>query len=218
MSRRSYDQVCGLATALDRVGERWTLLILRELALGPLRFTELARTVGGAPTDVLTKRLRSLEHDGIVHRRELPPPASVTVYELTELGRELEPALLALARWGLNFLSPDDVDGLEPEWLPNALRVMLHPPADATLTLALTTGGQDYALRIADGRTDASRGRPDTADLTLTGTPRAIVETLARIPTDDVEIAGDAEVLDALRAMLVLPRGMAPGADERAAA
>ena len=87
MSPREYGQACSLACALDRIGERWSLLIVRELSLGPLRFSDLARAVGGAPTDVLTKRLRDLEGDGIVRRRELDPPASAVVYELTELGR-----------------------------------------------------------------------------------------------------------------------------------
>ncbi|HEY3492365.1 MAG TPA: helix-turn-helix domain-containing protein, partial [Solirubrobacterales bacterium] len=87
--RRSYDQACSVATALDHIGERWSMLIVRELLLGPMRFSELAKTVGGAPTDVLTRRLRDLEADGVVRRRELPAPASGTVYELTDLGHEL---------------------------------------------------------------------------------------------------------------------------------
>src|SRR6476661_412589 len=101
MARRNYGQSCSVASALDRIGERWSLLIVRELLLGPLRFSDLARAVGGAPTDVLTKRLRDLAQDGIVRRRELDPPASATVYELTELGRGLDAPMLALGRWGL---------------------------------------------------------------------------------------------------------------------
>ena len=108
MGRREYGQPCSFACALDRIGERWSLLIVRELMLGPLRFSELARAVGGAPTDVLTKRLRDLEADGIVRRRELDPPASATAYELTELGRGLERPLLELGRWGLNFHEPGE--------------------------------------------------------------------------------------------------------------
>ncbi len=85
---------------------------MRELLLGPLRFSDLARAVGGAPTDVLTKRLRDLERDGIVARRELDPPASAVAYELTELGRELDRPMLELGRWGLNFFETSDVDEL----------------------------------------------------------------------------------------------------------
>src|SRR6185436_17247389 len=108
MTRREYSQTCSIAGALDRIGERWSLLIVRELLLGPLRFSDLLRYVGGPPTDVLTKRLRDLEGDGIIHRRELEPPASGIVYELTDLGRELDPILIALGRWGLNFYEAED--------------------------------------------------------------------------------------------------------------
>jgi DNA-binding HxlR family transcriptional regulator len=129
--RRSYDQGCSVATALDHIGERWSMLIVRELLLGPLRFSELAKGVGGAPTDVLTKRLRDLEADGIVRRRELPAPASGTVYELTELGHELEEPILDLGRWGLNFYKLNDLPGLVTASLANALRVILAPPEGA---------------------------------------------------------------------------------------
>src|SRR4051794_8101111 len=124
---REYGQPCSLAFALDSVGERWSLLIVRELMLGPLRFRDLARAVGGAPTDVLTKRLRDLEEDGVVARRELGAPVTATVYELTELGRGLERPLLDLARWGMELQKAEDVVGLAPSSLPNALRVILRP-------------------------------------------------------------------------------------------
>ena len=130
MAPREYGQSCSLACALDRIGERWTLLIVRELSLGPLRFSDLARRVGGAPTDVLTKRLRELEQHGIVQRRELDPPASAVVYELTELGRGLEGPMIELGRWGMGLQRLEDVLGLAPTSLPNALRVILDPPAD----------------------------------------------------------------------------------------
>jgi len=208
MTRRKYDQTCSIAGALDRIGERWSLLIVRELLLGPLRFSDLARAVGGAPTDVLTKRLRDLERDGIVRRRELDPPASAVAYELTELGRELDRPLLELGRWGLNFYAVGDVDGLEPSWLPNSLRVVLQPPVDATMTLELRSEGHTFRLEIAAGRIDAERGEAaGDADLTLAGPPRAIVGTLVVGPDAEagVEIAGDRDVLEALRAMVVLP-------------
>ena len=109
MGRREYDQPCSLACALDRIGERWSLLIVRELSLGPLRFSELARAVGGAPTDVLTKRLRDLEE-----ARRRPPassstrPPSATAYELTDARPGLERPLLELGRWGLQLPRPGD--------------------------------------------------------------------------------------------------------------
>ena len=166
MSRREYGQACSVAGALDHIGERWSLLIVRELLLGPLRFSQLARSVGGAPTDVLTKRLRDLERDGVVRRRELDPPATGVVYELTDLGRGLERPLVELGRWGLNFYDAEAVDGIPPASLPNSLRVILQPPAGASLSVQLYSEGQASWLRVANGWIDAERGetcgaRPD---------------------------------------------------------
>src|SRR5215475_13483833 len=142
MSRRNYGQACSLAGALDRIGERWSVLIVRQLLLGPQRFSDLARGVGGAPTDVLTRRLRDMEADGIIRRRELGPPASAVVYELTEVGRELDGPLIELGRWGMNFFRIEQVAEIEAGWMPNTLRVLLRPPADAAMTVQLRSEGQ----------------------------------------------------------------------------
>lgn len=210
MARRNYGQSCSVASALDRIGERWSLLIVRELSLGPLRFSDLARGVGGAPTDVLTKRLRDLEADGIVRRRRLDPPASGIAYELTALGRELELPLLELGRWGLHFFDAADVSELEPSSLPNSLRVILRPPVDSTLTLQLHSDGHAFRLRIANGWIDAERGEALDPDLTLAGTPRDVILALVggEAGGEGVEIEGDLDVLRALRAMVVLPDGL----------
>ncbi len=206
MSPREYGQSCSLAGALDRIGERWTLLIVRELMLGPMRFSALVRSVGGAPTDILTKRLRELERNGIVERRELDPPASASVYELTELGRGLERPMLELSRWGMGLQKLADVVDLAPSSLPNAIRVMLHPPADFRLTLALHSGGESYGVRIADGRSEATRGAPAGAGLSLSGTPIGVVASLvAEEGEEGVEIEGDRELLAELRSMVVIP-------------
>jgi DNA-binding HxlR family transcriptional regulator len=207
MTRRAYGQACSLAGALDRIGERWSLLIVRELLLGPLRFSDLDRAVGGAPTDVLTKRLRDLEGEGIVARRELDPPASAVVYELTELGRGLERPIIELARWGLNFFQIDDVDEIESSWLPNSLRVVLQPPPDAELTVQLRSGGNSFRLQIADGWIAAERGEVLDPDLTLAGEPRAVIAALVvgEESEEEVTIEGDPAALAALRAMVVLP-------------
>jgi DNA-binding HxlR family transcriptional regulator len=206
MGRREYAQPCGLACALDQVGERWSLLVVRELMLGPLRFSDLAREIGGAPTDVLTKRLRSLQEAGIVRRRELDPPASASVYELTALGRELERPLLELGRWGLNFLDPATIAELPPEKLANAVRVVLKPAPGQEMTVALRTGGRAYGLRISDGWVSAHRGEPDEPDLVLTGTPW---EVMACLIGEDGEVAADVEgdraALGELRAIVRLP-------------
>jgi len=111
---RRYDQYCPIAGALDLVGERWTLLIVRELLLGPARFTDLRTGLPGVPPNLLSTRLRELEAEGLVARRELPPPAARTVYELTEDGRALEPVLRALVRWGMSRMAPPDGIDLDP--------------------------------------------------------------------------------------------------------
>jgi DNA-binding HxlR family transcriptional regulator len=207
MGRREYGQECSLACALDAIGERWSLLIVRELSLGPLRFSELARSVGGAPTDVLTKRLRDLERDGIVSRREMAAPVAATVYELTELGCGLERPMFELARWGMELQKAEDIVGLAPSSLPNALRVILQPPLEASFDLGLRSSGQSFALRARNGRIDASRGSVGDPELTLSGAPIGVlaVVVVGSSGVPDVEIEGDAALLDELREMVVVP-------------
>jgi DNA-binding HxlR family transcriptional regulator len=205
--RREYDQSCSLACALDRIGERWSLLIVRELSLGPLRFSDLARNVGGAPTDVLTKRLRDLESHGIVRRRELTPPATGVAYELTDVGWGLERPMLELGRWGLHFERVDNVVDLAPTSLPNAIRVIAQPPGDARLTIGLRSGGQSYWLRIEDGWIAAARGEAQGPELTLAGEPADVLAALiaGEAAEKGLEIEGDRGALEELRAMVVLP-------------
>jgi DNA-binding HxlR family transcriptional regulator len=207
MRRREYDQSCSLACALDRIGERWSLLIVRELSLGPLRFSDLVRNVGGAPTDVLTKRLRDLESHGIVRRRELSPPATGVAYELTDVGWALERPMLELARWGLHFERVGDVVGLAPTSLPNAIRTIAQPPLDARLVIGLHSGGQAYWLHIENGWIAASRGEAADPDVTLVGEPAAVLAALVagEAAEDRIEVEGDRDALGQLRAMVVLP-------------
>lgn len=214
MTRREYDQPCSIADALDRIGERWSLLIIRELVLGPLRFSDLARAMGGPPTDVLTKRLRDFEDNGIVVRRELGPPASCVIYELTDLGHELEPMLVELGRWGLNFYEPNPAAELAPSWLPNSLRVILQPPASLKATIQLRSEGNAFAVSVSDGWISAERGEVDDPDLALSGSPRAIVAALVvgEQLLEGVEIEGDREVFEALHEAVVLPERLREGA------
>lgn len=183
------------------------MLIVRELSLGPLRFSALARAVGGAPTDVLTKRLRDLEQHGIVERRELDPPSPATVYELTELGRGLEGPMIELSRWGMGLQKLEDVVDLAPSSLPNAIRVILHLPVDLSATLALRSGGQSYELSIAGGWIEVSRGAPAKADLGLAGTPIGVIAAFVAGEEGEggVEIEGDRELLEQLRSHVVIP-------------
>jgi len=183
------------------------MLIVRELSLGPLRFSDLARSVGGAPTDVLTKRLRDLAGSGIVGRRELDPPASGVAYELTELGRGLERPMLELGRWGMNFQVASDIVGLPASSLPNALCVILHPPVDSSSTIQLHSEGQAFRLRIEGGWIEARRGEAERPDLTLSGSPAGVVAAFAigTLGEEGVEVAGDRELLEALRSTVAVP-------------
>jgi DNA-binding HxlR family transcriptional regulator len=219
MGSRQYGQACSLAYALDRIGERWTLLIVRELSLGPMRFSALVRAVGGAPTDILTKRLRELEQHGVIVRRELEPPASATVYELTELGRGLERPMVELGRWGMGLQELEDVIDLAPSSLPSAIRVILQPPTDFEATLGLRTSGEDYWLRIEDGWTTIGRGAASQPDLSLAGTPVEVVATLVvgELEAGNVEIDGNRDLLERLRTMVVIPDRLRAEAEASAA-
>jgi len=149
MPARTYGQHCPLACALDLLGERWTLLVVRELFGGARRYGDLQRGLPGIGTDLLTERLRKLEEAGVVGRRTLPAPASATVYELTERGRELEPAVLALARFGLDLLgeAPQDAPP-PPEHLALLLRALFDPGGapDAPETWVLEAGDAVVAI------------------------------------------------------------------------
>jgi DNA-binding HxlR family transcriptional regulator len=129
---KSYEQYCPLAHALDLVGERWTLLVVRELVHGPKRYTDLVEHLPGIGTNILAGRLRDLEAAGIVQKRKLPPPAASRIYELTEYGEGLKPALRELALWGARSLGPPThEDELFPGWVANALEVVVAPFAPA---------------------------------------------------------------------------------------
>ncbi len=139
-----YAQFCPMARATEILGERWTMLVVRELLLGPQRFSDLRRRLPGLSSSVLTARLRQLEERGLLSRRELPPPAAANVFELTELGQALRPVMLELTRWGIRLMRPPEPgDHFEPSWL----RLGLHAFASPSPTPA-----RRYALRIPDGR------------------------------------------------------------------
>src|SRR6202163_1266991 len=129
MAKRTYADPCGIARALDLVGERWALLVVRELVLGPKRFTDLRAGLPNLSPDVLAQRLRELEQAGIVRRRKLPPPAGSRVYELTEWGSELEPVVIALGRWGSRAPFPPGDAQLGVDAMMLALQTVFDPSA-----------------------------------------------------------------------------------------
>ncbi len=170
-TKRAYDNGCAAAHALDLVGERWALLVVRELLLGPKRFADLRAGLPNASLDILSRRLRGLEGAGIVYRRKLPPPAASRVYALTEWGEELEPIIVRLGRWGVRSPSkPRDAE-LGPDSLILSFRTMFDPQAAEGLSASyeLRLGEDRFRAVVDDDWFEISR---DAADL-----PDAIVET-----------------------------------------
>jgi DNA-binding HxlR family transcriptional regulator len=169
---RSYRDLCGIARALDVVGERWALLVVRELIFGPKRFADLHRGLPGMSQNVLTQRLRDLEESGVVARTRALPPTSGVVYELTGHGRDLEPVLMALGRWGSPLPpGPDSARELSPDALIVALRTTFDPSAASGMrtTVQIELPGDAFALTIQSGRLDVVRGDARAADAVLNG-------------------------------------------------
>jgi DNA-binding HxlR family transcriptional regulator len=213
-TRRKYGDRCGVARALDLVGERWALLVVRELLLGPKRFTDLREGLPHVSPDVLSQRLRELERDGIVARRKLAPPAGSRVYELTDRGRELEPVVLALGRWGSTAPFPPGEPRLGVDSAILALRTLFDSSAADRLeaTFELRFGDQRFRARVADGRLDVARGsadHPDAAIETDTATLSALLWHGRRLPealrSGDVEIEGSRSAVERFLRLFPLP-------------
>ena len=175
-SRRRYDDACGAAHALDLVGERWALLVIRELMLGPKRFSDIRADLPGISANVLTQRLEGLEAAGVLVRKRLPPPASAQVYELTPWGYEAEPIFQALGRWAARSPSHDPSLPLSAVSLMLSFRTMIDPERARGIDarIAMRLGKETFLLRLADGRIKAVRGGAAGTDLTVTGTAPAV--------------------------------------------
>jgi DNA-binding HxlR family transcriptional regulator len=168
--RRSYQQFCGVARALDVVGERWTLLIVRNLLLGPRRYSDLLAELPGITTNLLAKRLRELEAGGIIARREA---AGVAAYELTERGAALEPVVLELGRWGWELMDRPR-PGDRVDLALGLIALKRRYPGGARLTVALKAGERDFTLKMTpDGLIVRDRA-PDSPDLTIRGEEPAL--------------------------------------------
>ncbi len=178
--KRSYGDSCGIARALDLVGERWALLVVRELLLGPKRFTDLRAGLVHVSADVLSQRLRELERIGALRRRKLAPPAGVQVYELTEWGQELEPVLLALGRWGSSSNLPAGAPALGVDAVVVALKTMFDPVASAGMRAAyqLRLGEHGFAITVADGEIELRRGEATAPDATIDTDPGTLAALL----------------------------------------
>ncbi|NKY52375.1 winged helix-turn-helix transcriptional regulator [Nocardia vermiculata] len=212
MARRSYDQYCGLAQAMDVVGERWTLLMVRELMSGPKRYSDLAGALDGIGTSLLAARVKQLEADGLVRRTLLNPPVSAVAYELTGTGRELGRALMPLALWGARHFLREQrrpEQGYRAEWSLVFLADLLDPQqlnTDATYEFHIDDSVA--RLRISDGRAEviAGAGPADATLRTDAATVAAIAGgrlTIAAAAAENrLEVDGDPEALQALLVLL----------------
>ncbi len=193
MAKR-YDQYCAMAHALDLVGDRWALLIVRELMRGPQRYTDLVDRLPGIGTNILAARLRDLEHHGVVLRRTLPPPAASKVYDLTDYGRQLRPALRELALWGARSLGPpSEEDCLFEGWLVNAMDTIIAPLAPPG-RFVFRVG--DEVASLVDGEVLA--GSIEAPDVVVQGGPDAVYYLFVDRCLDQVEITGDRALLEQL--------------------
>ncbi len=212
MSRRTYDQYCAVARALDIVGERWTLLLVRELLTGPKRFKDLLEGLPGIGTTLLTTRLKELEGHGIVRRVTLPPPAGSRVYELTDLGRSLEPVIMALSRWGLRLLgAPRHEDDLQPGWAMVALQSTLKPPAAGGTReiYEFRIDDEVFYVRAEGEEAEIRQGPAADPDLIVGGDTETFLSVAAgrlspaeAVDTGAIRAEGDREALARCLAML----------------
>jgi DNA-binding HxlR family transcriptional regulator len=204
VTSRSYHQHCGVAEALDVLGERWTLLILRDLLPGPQRFTDLARRQPGMGTDLLTSRLRRLEEHDLVERVPLPAPANGSMYQLTERGDDVRPVLAALARLGATWLptTPTGRRRYDASWALTTIAEHLGDRAPTALGLTVTCDGHHHSLVVADdGTTSSVYGDLLDPAVRIEGPTRNILAVLfgrvARSEEPDVQITGDDADIDA---------------------
>ena len=191
---RSYDQYCAAAKALDVVGDRWTLLIVRELLIRqPCRYTDLQYGLPGIATNLLADRLRQLEDQGVLTREAAPPPVATTVFRLTPRGEALQPVLAALGEWGVPLLQEgSDQAVFRSHWLALPLRGLRdHAPERAPVTIEVHTADQPMLVRTVDGEVVVEPGTDPDADATITGPPPVVVELfLGRIDLKAAQARG----------------------------
>ncbi len=223
MKNRSYNQYCGLAYALDIVGERWTLLIVRELMAGPRRFTDLLEGLPGISTNLLSERLKELEQQGMLRRRTLPPPAASSVYELTALGLALEKSLLELGKWGSQFVppSPEGAAVLHVSSYALTLKTFFRPEQAQGLNEAyeLHIDNEVLQVQIKDGELHIQQGEALKADAMFHTDVRSYLGLLtgeirpdAAIEKGQIRIEGDPGALRRFLNVCGLPGAVEKGA------
>ena len=207
-AKRSYDDACGTAHALDLIGERWSLLVLRELMLGPRRFSELKADLPGISANVLAQRLVELEQRGLARKARLPPPASVQVYEATDWGLEAEPIVQALGRWAARSPRHDPTLPISGVSILLSFRTMLDrdKAKDIDARIGFRFGPSAYVARLRDGSIEVARGEPEGCDLVFTAPPAALGAVVyGGAPLDSIAVEGDMELAKRFITLFPLP-------------
>ena len=202
---RSYGDRCGVARALDVIGDRWALLVVRELVLGPKRFSDLRAGLPRVAPDVLSQRLRELEAADVLRRAKLPPPSGAPVYERTDWGQDLEPLVIGLGRWGSRAPFPGGDAGLGVDAFVIALKTLFQPAGFAGV-VDLRLAEDRFVLEVRGGRFEARRGVAEDPDLTILAEPGPLAAALWHGgPLDDIELLGDVALFDRFRAAFPAP-------------
>jgi DNA-binding HxlR family transcriptional regulator len=213
--KRTYNEACGIPRALDRVGERWALMIVRELLLGPKRFTDIRASLPGVSADILAQRLRELESTGVLRHHKLPPPAASQVYELTQWGLELEPVVVALGRWGARAPAPPEGVGMSFDAHILSLRTLFDPgtAGDFETSIELHLDDQVFRAQVARGTLELVRGEAEDADATVTsdaGTVLALahrrLELDEALESGALELEGDRSAFERFTGLFPMPQ------------
>ena len=212
--KRRYDDACGLAHAMELLGERWAMLVLRELAYGPRRFSELKADLQGISANVLTQRLTELEARGLVRKTKLPPPASVQVYEATEWGLEAVPVIASLGRWAARSPLHDPTLPMSHVSLLMSMQTLISPERAKGLSarICFRLGDATYVANVHDGRFDVARCDADDCDVTFTGSPSEVAAVIhGGAPFETIRVEGDLELAQVFRSLFPLPEKVALG-------
>ena len=213
-SKRRYDDACGTAHALDLIGERWALLVMRELMLGPKRFSDLRADLPGISANVLTQRLESLEASGLLVRRKLPPPSGAQVYELTAWGYEAEPIIQALGRWAARSPAHDPTLPISAVSIMLSFRTMFDPgrAGDLTGNIGFRLGAETFLAQIGGGKLEIARSDLQNADVIFTGSPIALAAAVyggqplpALAEAGALSVEGDRKLAERFTGLFPLP-------------
>jgi len=200
---RRYHDACGAAHGLDLVGERWALLVIRELMMGPRRFSDLRKDLCGLSANVLTQRLEGLEDSGVIQRRKLPPPASVQVYELTDWGYEIEPVFMVLGRWAARSPQHDPTLPISAVSIMLSFKTMFDPvrASDAKMRLGFVLGEDRMVVSVAGDAIHATRGEVEGCDVVVRAPAQVVAAAVyGKVPLEALEGEG-AMTIEGDRAM-----------------